>query len=356
MSQSITEIMLALSKEERREMIAVWPDIVRDIVEMVKNLNIPDLAKWVEKVLQYNVSSGKQIRGFALIYAYKMLAPKNQLTEDNIRLARILAWCVEMLLSFLQIMDDLMDQSLFRRGKPCWYRHNDIGEAAITDGVLLESTIYYIIKKYFSGRECYVDLLEIFQDITFKTSIGESLDLYSSNFGKEPNLDLFTMDRYNVIAEGKTAYCTYVLPVTVAMRFAGIKDPEMFKQATSILLEIGRFFQIQDDYVSCFGDSATRGKDDTDIPEGKCTWFVVKALQLATPEQRKILEECYGVSDPEKIKRVKQLFTDLNLLDLYTKFEEEMHNEINIHIQQTSCGLPHNLFSNLLGQLYRRSS
>lgn len=64
----------------------------------------------------------------------------------------------------------------------------------------------------------------------------------------------------------------------------------MIRQATSILLEIGCFFQIQDDYLTCFGDSEVSGKDDTDIQEGKCTWFVVKALECVTPEQRKILE------------------------------------------------------------------
>lgn len=71
---------------------------------------------------------------------------------------------------------------------------------------------------------------------------------------------------------------------------AGIKDPEMFKQAIPILSEIGRFYQIQDDYISCFGDLEVCGKDHTDIEEGRCTWLVIIALQRATPEQRKILE------------------------------------------------------------------
>lgn len=69
---------------------------------------------------------------------------------------------------------------------------------------------------------------------------------------------------------------------------AGIKDPEMFRQATTVLLEIGRLSQIQDDYLCYFGDPEVCG--DTDVQEGKCTWFVVMALQRATLEQRKILE------------------------------------------------------------------
>ncbi|XP_071562435.1 farnesyl pyrophosphate synthase-like [Temnothorax nylanderi] len=348
--------MRVMIEKESREMMAIWPDVVRDIIDAIKDLNIPDVAKWMERVLQYNVPGGKKTRGLALIYAYKIMIRNDQITEDNIRLVRILAWCVELMLTFGIILDDIMDRSLVRRGRPCWYRYNDIGEAAANDGFFVENAIYYIIRKHFSCKECYVNLLEVFQEIIFKTTAGQCLDMLSTNFGKKPDLDPFTMDRYKSIIECKTAYCTYVLPVTAAMHFAGIKDPEMLKQATPVLLEIGRFFQIQDDYLSCFGNPEICGKDDTDIQEGKCTWFIVVALQRATPEQRKILEECYGVSDPEKIRRVRQLFTDLNLLDAYSTFEEETYKLINVHIQQISCGLPHNLFLDLLGQIYRRMS
>lgn len=81
-----------------------------------------------------------------------------------------------------------------------------------------------------------------------------------------------------------------IIHITRFLMQAGIKDPEMFRQAKTILLEMGHLFQVQDDYLSCFGDSETCGKDNTDIEEGKCTWLVVVALQRATPEQRKILE------------------------------------------------------------------
>ena len=48
------------------------------------------------QVLQYNVPSGKKNRALTLVYAYKQLASQDQLTEENIRLARILGWCNEM--------------------------------------------------------------------------------------------------------------------------------------------------------------------------------------------------------------------------------------------------------------------
>ncbi|KYM94884.1 Farnesyl pyrophosphate synthase [Cyphomyrmex costatus] len=344
------------SKDESREMMAVWPDVVRDLTDVTKNLNIPDVTKWMAKILQYNVPGGKKTRALTLVYAYKALAPSDQLTEENIRLVRILAWCLELMQAFFLTIDDIQDRSTLRRGQPCWYLYNDIGLAAINDGLLFQCAMFYLIRKHFKGKDYYVSLLESFHDSILKTVMGQSLDMLSINFGKKPNLDLFTMNRYNSIVEYKTSHYSFVLPVTIAMQLAGIKDPEMFRQAKTILLEMGHLFQVQDDYLGCYGESSIHGKDYTDIEEGKCTWLIVVALQRATPEQRKILEECYGSSDPEKVRRVKQLFTDLGLPNTYSIYEEETYNLLNVHIQQISRGLPHSLFLNLLRKLYHRVS
>lgn len=67
----------------------------------------------------------------------------------------------------------------------------------------------------------------------------------------------------------------------------------MHRQAKTILLEMGHFFQVQDDYLDCYGDSQVTGKQGRDIQEGKCSWLCVVALQRASPSQKKILEVCY---------------------------------------------------------------
>lgn len=45
--------MVQLDKEENKEMMIIWQDIVRDTMEMAKNLITPDVADWIEKV-SYN--------------------------------------------------------------------------------------------------------------------------------------------------------------------------------------------------------------------------------------------------------------------------------------------------------------
>ncbi|XP_033215696.1 farnesyl pyrophosphate synthase isoform X2 [Belonocnema kinseyi] len=342
------------NKDESRELMALWPDVVRDLTEAGRHLDIPDVNRWLAKVLQYNVPSGKKNRALTLVYAYRQFAPQDQLTEENIRLARILGWCNEMYQAFFLISDDLMDHSTTRRGQPCWYRHNDIGLAAFNDGILLEQAIYQIVRTHFRTNPCYLDLIETFHENVYKTAMGQSLDLLSTNFGKKPNLSLFTMDRYNAIVKYKTAYYSFVLPVTLAMYLAGVRDPEMHRQAKTILLEMGNFFQVQDDYLDCYGDPQVTGKVGSDIQEGKCSWLVIVALQRASPGQRKLLEDCYGYDDPEKVARVKQLYNDLGLPTTYSVYEEENYNLMNTHIQQISRGLPHDLFFKLLEKIYRR--
>lgn len=152
-------------------------------------------------------------------------------------------------------------------------------------------------------------------------------------------------------------------------------DPEVFRQSRTILLEIGQFFQIQDDFLDVYGDPNVTGKIGTDIQDNKCSWLAVVCNQRASPQQRDILKECYGSSgtykvlfplkptwtfsfhtDPERVEIVKKLYNELGLPTVYTIYEEDSYQIISTHIQQTSRGLPHAIFLKIMEKIYRRES
>lgn len=69
-----------------------------------------------------------------------------------------------------------MDESQTRRGRPCWYKVDDLGDNAFNDAILLESNLYMLLKKYFRNKDYYADLVDVMHDVNHKTIYGQSLD------------------------------------------------------------------------------------------------------------------------------------------------------------------------------------
>ncbi|KAF5303652.1 hypothetical protein FQA39_LY09899 [Lamprigera yunnana] len=251
------------------------------------------------------------------------------------------------------INDDMIDSSETRRGAPCWYLVDGIGMKAMCDVVLLENSVYLLLRKHFSDLRCYIPAIELFHESIIKTSMCQSFDVLCTSDGVL-QLNMFTMNKYNLIATHKTAYCSIQLPITLALYLAGIDDPEIHKESAIILSEMDRFFQVQDDFLDCFGDPTLTLKRGTDIENGKCTWMIVSALQKVTPEQKQILCDNYGKKDPKCVAAVRSLYEDLGIPNTYAIYEEENYNLIRNNIQKLSATLPHDLLYKILEMAYKR--
>ncbi|XP_073847747.1 uncharacterized protein [Musca autumnalis] len=339
-----------VSTEENREFLAVFPEIVNELREVTNKYNPSEIGSWFGGALEYNIPHGKLNRGLLTVLIYKNLVESKDLTPEKIKKAQILGWCVEIFNGFILVYDDVMDNSLTRRGQVCWHKVPQVGLIALNDALMLENGIYVLLKKHFSSLGCYIDLMELFHEITFITACGQSLDMLSAN----NNVLSFSMEKFNAIAANKTAYYTFYFPFALAMHLAGIKDPEAFRQSKTILLEMGHFFQVQNDFLDCFGNPEVTGKIGTDIQDNKCTWLAVVCMQRANEEQKQIMLECYGQNDPEKIQKVKDLYISLGLPNAYATYEEDSYNMIKTHIQQTSRGVPHGIFTQFLNKIYKR--
>lgn len=77
------------------------------------------------KVFKHNVPKGKRSRVLLAVKTTRLIAEKNKrlLTDEEIEEARILGWTAEMLVATILIIDDIMDQSINRRGNVCWYKN-----------------------------------------------------------------------------------------------------------------------------------------------------------------------------------------------------------------------------------------
>lgn len=221
---------------------------------------------------------------------------------------------------------------------------------------MIESAIYYFLRKYFRSESYYVDIMDLMHEVTFQTELGQQLDLLIAP-ETHVDLDKFSLDKHEFIITYKTAFYSFYLPVALAMYMAGVSDERDLKAAESVLIALGQYFQVQDDYLDCYGDPAVIGKIGTDIFDNKCSWLINKALQKATPEQRAILDANYGRKSSENEARVKEVFLQLDLKHDYEVYEEDIVARIRTMIDgiDESRGFKREVLTEFLNKIYKRS-
>lgn len=262
---------------------------------------------------------------------------------------------VELLQAHFLVHDDIMDNSTTRRGRPCWYKQPDIGLIAVNDGTMLLSSIFMLLKGQFRSHPAYIEMVELFHESTFQTLLGQLCDLTTAP--EEPvDLEKFSMERYFCIVKYKTAYYSFYLPVALALYYLQRATPENLRQARQVLLRMGEYFQIQDDYLDVFGHPDIMGKVGTDIQDNKCSWVINEALGRCSGPQRRILDDCYGQKDHIAETKVKAVFDELGLEQVYRELEQEYVKELKSMIDAVneSEGLDKRVFAVFLSKICER--
>nr|ADV03674.1 farnesyl pyrophosphate synthase [Alisma plantago-aquatica subsp. orientale] len=285
-----------------------------------------DAREWIEKMLDYNVPGGKLNRGLSVVDSYKLLKEGKELSEEELFLSCVLGWCIEWLQAYFLVLDDIMDNSHTRRGQPCWFRIPKVGLIAANDGIILRNHIPRMLQRHFKGKPYYVDLLDLFNEVEFQTACGQMLDLITTHEG-ETDLSKYKLPVYKRIVQYKTAYYSFYLPVACALLMSG-ENLDQFVDVKNILIEMGTYFQVQDDYLDCFGDPKFIGKIGTDIEDFKCSWLVVQAMERASESEKKILYENYGKNDPACVAKVKAIYNDLDLQKVFTDYENASYTQL----------------------------
>lgn len=154
------------------------------------------------------------------------------------------------------------------------------------------------------------------------------------------------------------------IPRTYTSGTSALKPYEL---ALDILLPLGEYFQIQDDFLDYAGTPELIGKIGTDIVDNKCSWCINIALAASSAEQRRVLEENYGQKDAEKEAMVKAVYDAVGIPAKYEEYEEEAYRKIIAMIEQIPEAkatptygnepaiLQRQVFKALLDRIYKRS-
>ncbi|KAJ8717860.1 hypothetical protein PYW07_005790 [Mythimna separata] len=348
-SVSISQIM-----KEKEVFHDALPEIISNLQASSKISQLPEVGNWVKKVLEHNLSGGKHSRGLITMLSYEMLENPDKITDEKLKLSRVLGWCVEMLQAYFIVIDDIMDGSTTRRGVPCWYRMPDVGLGAINDSILIHCAIMETIDTYFGNTEHYVDVTRLFNEALLYTSMGQHLDFTTAQQLKD--YSLFTLDRYESIVKYKTSCYTFRLPVLLGLTLVNDANDSLNSHVHDICMKLGRLFQMQDDYIDCYGDESVTGKAGTDIQEGKCSWLAVTTLQRSNEAQKALFTQYYGSKDPAHVDIIKRLYDDLRLPEVYRQEETDVYDDIMQKVRALPSETAPTFFLKLVDRIYKRKN
>jgi len=243
---------------------------------------------------------GKRIRPHLVLLAANAFG-------GEIKKALPAALAVEIFHNFTLVHDDIMDEAPLRRGEETVHKKYDINTAILSgDAMVIEA----YKKLALCNAEKLPVLLDLFNQTSAEVCLGQQYDM---DFENEKSV---TEERYIEMIGLKTAVllgCSLQMGAILAN--ASKADCEAI-YAFGKAAGIG--FQLQDDYLDAFGNPENFGKQvGGDILADKKTYLIIRALQKASPKQRKELEAIYfedTITDPkQKIERVRSIFRDLEV-------------------------------------------
>jgi len=138
------------------------------------------------------------------------------------------------------------------------------------------------------------------------------------------------------------------------MVLGGISEPSTYEQTRHICADMGHLFQVQDDYLDCYGSPEVIGKIGTDIYDNKCGWLINTALLHCSAAQKKTLENNYAKKDAACEAKVKAVFVELGIEAKFRAHEEAKHAELQRAIADVK-GMPTEVLAVLLKKIYKRN-
>ncbi|KPJ12446.1 Farnesyl pyrophosphate synthase 1, mitochondrial [Papilio machaon] len=312
-----------LSQDAYSSFINSLPVIIDKGVQHTKYLETDELRDRMKRIAEYYMRGRKTIQGELTILGHELL--KSEKIEGDLKKQQyVLAWCVELLMSYILILDDIEDGATCRNGQPCWHLFADVGSLAGNDASMLRSFIMQLLHINFSSQ-LFVDFAKLFNEAFFTCNVGQYLDAITS---KQRNYKNFTMDLYKNIALYKYAYYSVKFPILSALVLSNNYNKDTCRYVDDILTDVGIWSQINNDFTDYYDDDVQTGKTGSDIQAGKCTWLAVTALQRCSPAQREEFNAHYGSWQPDHVARIRDIYQQLGIVGIYYREELATYDRI----------------------------
>ena len=270
------------------EYIKIFEDYLKKELKYTKPENLYNPVKYLLE------SGGKRLRPIIALNVSELLGGK---ISDTLPAAAAL----EIFHNFTLAHDDIMDNSMLRRGKKTINSKWDNNTGILSGDVMLIIS-YEVLNQYQDSK--YIHLSKKLTEISRLVCEGQQADM---DFTSKNDI---TENEYFEMIKNKTAVL-----IGCSFMFGGIVA-EANDLNTNLLYEIGLnlgiAFQLEDDLLDCFGDQEKFGKKiGGDIIEKKKTLLYLFTNLKLESEKKLEFENIFNsneIEDSKKINSIKSFY------------------------------------------------
>lgn len=252
-----------------------WEQAREALNIFIENLKFEREPQELYAPIRYTIAqSGKRVRPVLCLMAYNLY-------KENVEEVLYPAVAMETYHNHTLIHDDVMDRATIRRGKP-----TVCAKWGDTPAILSGDTMLLLAYEFISHAPAdkLRDALALFTETAKEVCDGQQYDI--------------EFETREAVAESE--YMEMIRLKTSVLIAASLKMGGIVAGASEADLRnlyaygetFGLAFQLQDDLLDVYGDAALFGKKiGGDIRCNKKTFLLIKAMELAEPEQRAAMKE-----------------------------------------------------------------
>ena len=289
------------------EYIKIFEDYLKKELKYIKPENLYNPVKYLLE------SGGKRLRPIIALHVSELLGGK---ISDTLPAATAL----EIFHNFTLAHDDIMDNSMLRRGKKTINSKWDNNTGILSGDVMLIIS-YEVLNQYQDSK--YIHLSKKLTEISRLVCEGQQADM---DFASKNDI---TENEYFEMIKNKTAVligCSFMFGGIVA-EANDLNTDLLYK----IGLNLGIAFQLEDDLLDCFGDQEKFGKKiGGDIIEKKKTLLYLFTNSKLESEKKLEFENVFNsneIEDSKKINSIKSFYETSGAL-------EYLKNKVRVYFNE----------------------
>ncbi len=280
-----------------------FEEILQKVETEISRLTFDCPPKSLYDPIEYILSlGGKRIRPALVLMACNLY-------KENVEDALLPALGIEVFHNFTLLHDDLMDKADKRRNKPTIHKVWNENAAILSgDAMLIEA--YRLMGA--TEPHCRKEVFDLFTKTALEICGGQQYDMEF-----ESRTDVTEAEYIEMIRLKTAVLLACSLKTGAIIGGASTEDAD---NLYNFGINIGLAFQLQDDLLDVYGDTATFGKNiGGDICCNKKTFLLIHAFELASPEQKAALESWMSKArfiPAEKIKAFTDIYDELHLKEI----------------------------------------